>query len=156
MGENCKGLTSVCWIGSEHWENCRVGKTLVCFASPVGSLLFSHSARSNSFRPHGLQQPGFPVLHHLLEFAQTHVHWVGDAIQPSHPLLFPFPPAVNPSQHQGLFQFGISAAAAAKSLQSCPTLCDSVNSILPLDGRRAPCSTALLTWFHRDFNGISH
>ena len=46
--------------------------------------------------------PDFPVHHHLLEFAQTHVHWVGDAIQPSHPLLSPSPPAFNLSQHQGL------------------------------------------------------
>ena len=42
--------------------------------------------------------PGFPVLYHLLEYAQTHVHLIGDAIQPSHPLLFPSPPAFNPSQ----------------------------------------------------------
>ena len=48
--------------------------------------------------------PGFPVLHHLPELAQTYVYWVGDAIQPSHLLLSPFPPAPNPSQHQGLFQ----------------------------------------------------
>ena len=48
--------------------------------------------------------PGLPVLHQLLEFAQTHVHWVGDAIQPSHPLLLPSPPAFNLSQHQGHFQ----------------------------------------------------
>ena len=41
---------------------------------------------------------GFPVLHHLLEFSQTHLHWVGDAIQPSHPLSFPSPPAFNLSQ----------------------------------------------------------
>ena len=47
---------------------------------------------------------GFPVLHHLLELAQTHVHRVCDAIQPSHPLLSPSPPAFNLSQHQGLFQ----------------------------------------------------
>ena len=48
--------------------------------------------------------PGFPVLHHLLEFAQTPVHCVSDAIQPSHPLSSPSPPAFNLSQHQGLFQ----------------------------------------------------
>ena len=48
--------------------------------------------------------PGFPVPHHLLEFAQTHSHWVGDAIQPSHPLSSPSPPALNLSQDQGLFQ----------------------------------------------------
>ena len=48
--------------------------------------------------------PSLPVHHQLLEFTQTHVHLVGDAIQPSHPLLSPSPPAPNPSQHQGLFQ----------------------------------------------------
>ena len=48
--------------------------------------------------------PGFPVLHHLLELTQTHVHLVGDAIQPSCPLSSPSPPAFNLSQHQGLFQ----------------------------------------------------
>ena len=49
--------------------------------------------------------PGFPVLYYLLEFAQTHVHWIGDAIKPSHPLLPPSPSALNLSQHQGLFQW---------------------------------------------------
>ena len=48
--------------------------------------------------------PSFLVLHHLLELAQTHVHWVGDVIQPSHPLLSPSPPAFSLSQHTGLFQ----------------------------------------------------
>ena len=50
--------------------------------------------------------PGLPVHHQLPEFTQTHVHRVGDAIQPSHPLSSPSPPAPNPSQHQGLFQCG--------------------------------------------------
>ena len=49
--------------------------------------------------------PGFPVHHYLLESAQTHVHSVSDAIQPSHPLLPPSPPVLNLSQHQGLFQW---------------------------------------------------
>ena len=49
--------------------------------------------------------PGFPVLHYFLEFVQTHVHWVSDAIQPSHPLPSPSPPALNISQHQGLYQW---------------------------------------------------
>ena len=48
--------------------------------------------------------PDLPVHHQLLEFTQTHVHRVGDAIQPSHPLSSPSPPAPNPSQHQSLFQ----------------------------------------------------
>ena len=47
--------------------------------------------------------PGLPVLHHLPELAQTHVHCVGDAIQPPHPLSSPSPPALNLSQHQGVF-----------------------------------------------------
>ena len=49
--------------------------------------------------------PGFPVFYHLLELAQTHVHWVSDAIQPFHPLLPPSLHALNISQHQGLFQW---------------------------------------------------
>ena len=49
--------------------------------------------------------PGFPVLHYLLEFTQTHVHWVSDAIQPSNPLSPTSPPAVNLFHHQGLFQW---------------------------------------------------
>ena len=48
--------------------------------------------------------PGLPVHHQLPEFTQTHVHLVSDAIQPSHPLSSPSPPAPNPSQHQSLFQ----------------------------------------------------
>ena len=49
--------------------------------------------------------PGLPVHHQLLEFTQTHVHWVGDIIQPSHPLSSPSPPVFNFAQHQGLFQW---------------------------------------------------
>ena len=49
--------------------------------------------------------PGFPVLHCLLEFAQTHVHWVNDAIQPSHPLLPLSPSSLDLTQHQGIFQW---------------------------------------------------
>ena len=54
--------------------------------------------------PMNLSTPGLPVHHQLLEFTQTHVHRVSDAIQPSLPLSSPSPPAPNPSQHQGLFQ----------------------------------------------------
>ena len=54
--------------------------------------------------PMDCSMPGFPVHHQLLELAQTHVHRVSDAIQPSHPLSSPSPPAFNLSQHQGVFQ----------------------------------------------------
>ena len=52
--------------------------------------------------PMDCSPPGFPVLHHLPEFAHTHVHWVNDVIQPFHPLLSPSPPAHNLSQNQGM------------------------------------------------------
>ena len=61
--------------------------------------------------------PGLPVHHQLLEFTQTHVHWVSDAIQPSHPLLSPSPPAFNLSQHQGLFKWVSSSYQVAKVLE---------------------------------------
>ena len=51
------------------------------------------------YDPMDCSTPGVPVLHHLPEFAQTHVHWVGDTIQPTHPLLSPSPPVFNPYQH---------------------------------------------------------
>ena len=54
--------------------------------------------------PMNRSTPGLPVHHQLPEFTQTHVYRVSDAIQPSHPLSSPSPPALNPSQHQGLFQ----------------------------------------------------
>ena len=66
--------------------------------------------KGNSFQyptfcnPMNRSMPGLPVHHQLPEFTQTHVHWVGDTIQRSHPLSSPFPPALNLSQHQGLFR----------------------------------------------------
>ena len=69
----------------------------ICLSS-VQSL--SHVWLCDSMNP---STPGLPVHHHLPEFTQTHIHRVGDAIQPSHPLSSPFPPATNPSQHQSLF-----------------------------------------------------
>ena len=61
--------------------------------------------------------PGLPVHHQLLQFTQTHFHWVDDAIQPSHPLLSPSSPALNLSQHQDLFQWGSSSHQVAKVLE---------------------------------------
>ena len=55
-------------------------------------------------KPMNCSMPGLHVHHHLPEFTQTHVHRVGDAIQSTHPLSSPFPPAPNPSQHQSLSQ----------------------------------------------------
>ena len=67
--------------------------------------------------PMNRRTPGLTVHHQHPEFIQTHVHQVGDPIQPSHPLSSPFPPAPNPSQHQGLFQEVNSSHKVAKVLE---------------------------------------
>ena len=67
--------------------------------------------------PMDCSTPGFPVHHQLPELAQTHVHWVRDAIQPAHPLSSPSPPTFNLSQHQGLFQWVSSSHEVAKVLE---------------------------------------
>ena len=67
--------------------------------------------------PMNCSMPGLPVHHQLLESTQTHVHCVGDAIQPSHPLSSPSPPALNFFQHQGLFQWVNSSHEVAKVLE---------------------------------------
>ena len=61
--------------------------------------------------------PGFPVPRHFPEFAQNHIHWVGDAIQPSHSLSSPSPPAFNLAQHQDLFQWVSSSHQVARVLE---------------------------------------
>ena len=79
------------------------------------SVQFSRSVVSDSLL--NLSTPGLPVHHQLPEFTQTHVHRVSDAIQPSHPLSSPSPPAPNASQHQSLFQGVNSSHEVAKVLE---------------------------------------
>ena len=67
--------------------------------------------------PMNCSTTGFPVHHQLLELSQTHVHQVGDAIQPSHPLLSPSPLTFNISQHEGLFQWVSSSHQVAKLME---------------------------------------
>ena len=71
--------------------------------------------------PMNHSMPGLPVHHQFPEFTQTHVHRVGDAIQPSHPLSSPSPPAPNPSPHQGLFQWVNSLHEVTKLLEFVET-----------------------------------
>ena len=71
--------------------------------------------------------PGLPIHHRLPESIKTHVHWVGDTIQPSHPLSSPSPPALNLSQHQGLFKWVSSSYQMAKVLEFQST------SVLPMN-----------------------
>ena len=77
--------------------------------------------------------PGFPIHHQLMELTRAHVHWVDDAIQPSHPLSSPSPPAFNHSQHQGLFKWVSSSHQVARVLSlnkstSYLSLCILLNS----------------------------
>ena len=112
--------------------------------------------------------PGFPVHHHLLEFTQTHVHPVGDAIQPPHPLSAPSPlPSIFPSirvfsdelalpnnsSKYWSFNFSISPSneysgliSFAKSLQSYPTLCDPIDSSPPSSAIPAILQAKTLEW----------
>jgi len=83
------------------------------------SVQFSSVAQWSQIlcNPMDCSTPGFPVHHQLLGLTQTHVHWVGDAIQLSHSLLSPFPLTFNLSQHQGLFQWVSSSHQVAKVLE---------------------------------------
>ena len=72
---------------------------------------------SDSLQPHESQYTSLLVYHQLPEFTQTHVHWVDDAIQPSHPLSSPPLPDPNPSQHQALFQWVNTSHEVAKVLE---------------------------------------
>ena len=85
---------------------CQLSSLLcACQVSPNNPQLRISSAAQSCPTPFDLMdcsKPGLPVHHQLLEFTQTHVHCISDAIQPSHPLLSPSPPTFNLSQHQGL------------------------------------------------------
>ena len=92
--------------------------TSTTWEAPQSTISFVQSLQScpTLCNPKYYSTPGFPVLHHLPEFAQVHVHWVGDAILPSHPL----PPssfAFSLSQHRGLFQWVGSSHQVAKVLE---------------------------------------
>ena len=109
----------------EEWTGSKMGKEYVkvvyCYLAYLTSLQssvqFSCSVVSDSLRPHRLQHGSLPCPSPNQELTQTHVHWVGDAIQPPHPLLSPSPFTFNPSQHQGLFQWVSSSHQVAKELE---------------------------------------
>ena len=102
---------------------------MLFFASlPLLWLSFGCSVMSPC-NPIDYSLPGFPVLHYLLEFVQIHVHWVSDAISPSHPLLPPSSFAFNLSQHQVLFQWGGSLWSGGQSIGASA-------SVLPINIQR--------------------
>ena len=117
-------LTSIELVISYPEKKKKIQKAPVWFLftwklSLVCSSKFSYSVAQScpTLQPHDCNMPGFPVHHQLQEFTQTHAHWVGDAIQPSHPLSSPAPPAFILSQHQGLFQWVSSPHQVAKVLE---------------------------------------
>ena len=109
-----RDLTHAPYIGSTESWTTREVPSFTFDLSHHHSVAQSCSTLCN---PMDSSIPGFPVLHHFKELAQMHIHWVGDAIQPSHPLLSPSPPAFNLCQHQGVFQWVSSSHQVAKVLE---------------------------------------
>ena len=102
-----------CWLlclKNSSWSYTQYALHSVQFSSVAQSCL-------TLCNPINCSTPGLPVHHQLPELTQTQVHWVSDAIQPSHPLLSPSPPDPNPSQHQSLFQWVNSSHEVAKVLE---------------------------------------
>ena len=95
--------------------------SLYCIYTNCAKVMVVNSVQSLSpiqfCNPMNRSRPGLPVHHQLPEFTQTHIHWVSDAIQPSHPLSSPSPPAPDPSQNQSLFQWVNSSHEVAKVLE---------------------------------------
>ena len=98
-----------------------------------GSVQFSRSVMSDSLQPHGLHHIGFPILYYLSEFAQTHVHWVSDAIQPSQPLPPPSPLALNLSKPSGSFPMhGLCVSGGQRTGESASVLPMNIQGRFPL------------------------
>ena len=109
------------------WTSAQVATRYCLVACCLSSVQFSSVAQSCLILcdPMKGSTPGLPVHHQLLEFTQTHVHRVSDAIQPSHPLSSPSPPAPNPSQHQSfpmsqLFTWGGQSTGGSASVSFPP------------------------------------
>ena len=102
-------------------DNARPTQLISTLPSSFSDILLQFSSVAQSCptlcNPMNHSRPGLPVHHQLPEFTQTHVHWVGDAIQPSHPLSSPSPPVFNLSQHQGFFKWVSSSHQVAKVLE---------------------------------------
>ena len=128
---------------------------------PPSSVQFSSVAQAQSCPtlcdPMNRSTPGLSVHHQLPEFTHTHVHRVGDAIQPSHPRLSPSPPALNPSQHQSLFQRVNSShevIEVSEVAQSCPTLCNPMDYSLPGSSTHGIFQARVLEWVAISFSSM--
>ena len=112
LGERMSFLSMDIYVSYGKYNKMAICWTTRFLFSSVQSL-----SRVWLCHPMNRSMPGLPVHHQLLESTQTHVHRVGDAIQPFHPLSFPSPPAFNLSQHQGLFQWVSASHQVAKVLE---------------------------------------
>ena len=113
-------IEPLCWPILDCEMRVKPLRCLGLFAeASISSVQFSSGAQSclTLYNPMDCSLPGLPIHHQLPEFTQTHVHWVSDAIQPSHPLLSPSPQTFNLSQHQGLFKWVSSSHQVAKLLE---------------------------------------
>ena len=117
MGEFNSGDHYIYYCGQESLR--RNGVAIMVNKRVWNAVQFSSVTQSclTLCDPMNRSTPGLPVHHQLAEITQTQVHWVSDATQPSHPLSSPSPPAPNPSQHQGLFQWVNSLHEVAKVLE---------------------------------------
>ena len=113
------------------------------------SVQFSRSVMSDSLLSHDCSVPGFPVHHQLLELTQIHVHQVSDAIQPSHPLSSPSPPAFNLSQHQDLFPVSQFFPSRGHSIEVSPSA-----SVFPMN-MQDWFPLGLTGWFSLQCKGLS-
>ena len=110
------------WTWLANYLNIEnIHNTSSCYSLWLSKMNFQFSLVTQLcltlYDPMDYNMPGFPVHHELPELAQTHVHWVGDTIKPSHPLSSPSPPAFNLSQHQGLFKWVSSSHQVVKILE---------------------------------------
>ena len=121
-GRRRRGRQRMRWLdGITDSMDIRLFHILVLWILPLKTLgdMLSSVAQSCLILcdPMNCSTPGLPVHHQFPESTQTHVHWGGDAIQPSHPLSAPSPPALNLSQHQGLYKWVSSSHQVAKILE---------------------------------------
>ena len=126
---NCPSGQRICDLGygpnSTLLDGIELTRSRIIITKPELQGLLRHSQWVSSVAqscptfcdPMDCSMPGHPVHHQLLQYTQIHVHWVGDAMQPSHPLSSPSPPAFNLSQHQGLFKWVSSLHQVAKVLE---------------------------------------
>ena len=114
---HCVQIFTTSWLSFTRWHGMYLVRDQP--SRKLMAVQFSSVAQlcPTLCEPMDCSMPGLPVHHQLLEPAQTHVHWVGDAIQPSHLLSSPPPPTFNLSQHQGLFQWVSSLHRVAKGLE---------------------------------------